>query len=88
MVNRTNPKSLASEVFTDQEIQLLDHIAVPTKAAKQRTLSDYVIIIAKLGGYLARNNDPPPGSMIMWRGLVRFTDIRLGFGLSRGLVGN
>lgn len=88
MVNRTNPKSSASEVFTDQEIQLLDHIAGPAKSSKRRTLSDYVIIIAKLGGYLARNNDPPPGNMIMWRGMARFTDIHFGFELSRGLVGN
>ncbi|UFW51195.1 MULTISPECIES: hypothetical protein [Bradyrhizobium] len=36
--------------------------------------------IAMLGGYLARNHDPPPGNMAVWRGLTRFYDIA--FGLS------
>jgi hypothetical protein len=33
--------------------------------------------IARLGGYLARANDPPPGNTFMWRGLSRLTDIEL-----------
>jgi hypothetical protein len=37
--------------------------------------------IAKLGGYLARAQDPPPGNMVLWRGLARLTDMLLGFGL-------
>ena len=28
--------------------------------------------------YLARANDPAPGSIVMWRGLSRLTDIELG----------
>ena len=35
--------------------------------------------IARLGGYRARTSDPPPGNMVMWRGLSRLTDIELGF---------
>ncbi|WFU40045.1 hypothetical protein QA640_38430 [Bradyrhizobium sp. CB82] len=34
--------------------------------------------IARLGGYLARASDPPPGNTVMWRGLSRLTDIALG----------
>jgi hypothetical protein len=33
--------------------------------------------IARLGGYLARANDPPPRNTFMWRGLSRLTDIEL-----------
>ncbi|MGY3698965.1 MULTISPECIES: hypothetical protein [Bradyrhizobium] len=41
-------------------------------------MSHYLIKIARLGGYLARANDPPPGNLIMWRGLSRFIDIATG----------
>jgi hypothetical protein len=32
----------------------------------------------RLGGYLARANDPPPGNTVMWRGRSRLMDIKLG----------
>jgi hypothetical protein len=51
-------------------------------------VSGYLVGIAKLGGYLARAKDPPPGNMVIWRGLTRLIDIHLGFELSRGIVGN
>ncbi len=44
-----------------------------------KTLPDYLIKVAQLGGYLARARDSPPGSMVMWRGLSRLTDIELDF---------
>ncbi|MDX6463874.1 MAG: hypothetical protein QOE55_7571, partial [Acidobacteriaceae bacterium] len=40
------------------------------------------------GGYLARSHDPPPGNMVVWRGLSRLTDIQVGFLLGAQLVGN
>jgi hypothetical protein len=36
--------------------------------------------IARLGGYLARANDPPPGNMVIWRGLSRLANIEFGAG--------
>ncbi len=35
---------------------------------KPPTLGDAVLWIAKLGGYLGRTNDRPPGTTVMWRG--------------------
>lgn len=32
--------------------------------------------------------DPPPGNMVMWRGLSRLTDIELGAIIGAKLVGN
>ena len=43
--------------------------------------------IARIGGYPAPAEDPPPGSTIMWRGLSRFTDMHLGFELSTSPYG-
>ena len=51
-------------------------------------LSLYLIKIARLGGYLARTKDPPPGNIVMWRGLSRLYDIALGAILQINDVGN
>ena len=40
------------------------------------------------GGYLARTNNPPPGNMVVWRGLTRLNDLCLGFELNEQVVGN
>jgi hypothetical protein len=42
----------------------------------------------RVGGYFARTNDPPPGNLVMWRGLARLTDIQLGLQLGTQLVGS
>lgn len=31
-------------------------------------LGDAVILVARLGGYIARSNDSPPGHEVMWQG--------------------
>ena len=49
---------------------------------------DYLNKIARLGGYLDRAKDLPPGNIIMWRGLSRLTDIALGATLKIDEVGN
>src|SRR4051795_11114519 len=46
--------------------------------ARRKTLSHYLTKIARLGGYLARAADPPPGNAAMWRGLARLRDIEPG----------
>jgi len=58
-------------------------IAARTRLRLQRsTLVAYLLQIAMLGGYLARNHDPPPGNTVLWRGLTRLHDIA--FGISIG----
>jgi hypothetical protein len=85
MINRSAPRAAPGLVLTAPEITLLDRL-VPDKARAQtgaRTLSSYLIKVARLGGYLARTRDPPPGNMVMWRGLSRLTDIALGATLAQ-----
>ena len=86
MVNRATPDAPAESVLTKPEIELLDRMAAratPTGELRipQRTISSYLVQIAKLGGYLARAQDPSPGNMVLWRGLTRLTDMLLGFRL-------
>ena len=56
---------------------------------REGTLAFYITKLARLGGYLARASDPPPGIVVIWRGLARLTDIELGAELGAArLVGN
>jgi len=85
MLNRTNPDAPARLVFTNSELSILNHLHPAPKSAK---ISHYLKTVARLGGYLARTGDPPPGNMVIWRGFSRLTDIHLGFTLAKGIVGN
>ncbi|WP_188394097.1 hypothetical protein [Mesorhizobium sp. SARCC-RB16n] len=44
-------------------------------------LATYLLQIAMLGGYLARNHDPPPGNMVVWRGMTRLHDFAVGISI-------
>lgn len=81
MTNRAAPGAPAETVLTGPEIEVLDRLTDGAASATGRTVSDYLLRIAKLGGYLARAKDPPPGNLVLWRGLTRLTDILLGFEL-------
>jgi len=91
MINRSAVSAPASLAISDLEVSLLDRLVPDSSepaARKNAKLSTYLTKIARLGGYLARGHDPPPGNTVMWRGLSRLTDIQLGFELGTRLVGN
>ena len=80
MLRRVAPLLKAPVVFTPSELQLLK--SLQTRNMRDKASLDWCILqIAKLGGYLARAADPPPGPLVLWRGLARLTDIQLGFSL-------
>src|SRR5438105_12895529 len=89
MLNRTAPNAPPNVAVTRTEMRLLDHL-VPDKHSPpdRKSVSRYIIKIARLGGYLARANDPAPGNIVMWRGLSRLTDIELGAHVGAKIVGN
>ncbi|MCW2239302.1 IS4 family transposase [Azospirillum canadense] len=90
MINRSAPDVDAGIVFTDREQLILDFL-VPNKAPSlpgSNTLGIYLTKVAKLGGYLARSCDPPPGNTVMWRAMSRLIDIALGSEIAPQLVGN
>ncbi len=88
MLNRSAPDAPPTLALTATEIGVLDRLVNDKSKARQKTLSHYLIKIARLGGYLARASDPPPGNTVMWRGLSRLTDIALGAMVGREFVGN
>lgn len=88
MINRTNPHTSAKAAFTETEIAILQHLSGDAEGPTPRNVAYYLLAIAKLGGYLARKNDGPPGNTVLWRGLSRLTDIHLGVEIANGVVGN
>jgi hypothetical protein len=80
MLNRIAPDVKPTTALTASEISLLDKLIRDTgnRKCKPGTLAFYLTKLARLGGYLARSRDPPPGIMVIWRGLARLTDIELG----------
>ena len=48
---------------------------------KTPTVAQVVLWIAKLGGFLGRPSDGPPGVTVLWRGWQRLTDISNTFAL-------
>jgi hypothetical protein len=91
MLNRAAPDTAPTTALTASEISLLDQLVVDAGSRRCRpgTLSYYLTKLARLGGYLARSNDPPPGNTVIWRGLSRLTDIEIGTEIgAAGNVGN
>ncbi len=90
MMNRSLPASSPTLAFTALEIHLLDQLVKNkgTEQLQRGSLSTYLIKLARLGGYLTRAGDSPPGNRVIWRGLLRLTDIALGFTMGAKDVGN
>ncbi len=88
MMNRVAPAASPLVALTRLETQSLDRLVPDDHQHPGAKLSPYLTKIARLGGYLARTKDSPPGNMVMWRGLARLTDIEFGFLMGVQLVGN
>ncbi|MEX3969706.1 IS4 family transposase [Paraburkholderia caribensis] len=83
MLGRPATRAAAELAFTRTEIDLLEHLVHDTSHnAQAPPLVRNVIRLARLGGYLARASDPPPGNTVMWRGMRRLTDIQIGYELA------
>jgi hypothetical protein len=89
MLHRAEPELPPTIALNATETSLLDELikTKPANSSTTPTISDYVIKIARLGGYLNRASDPPPGNMVMWRGMSKLNDIHLGFLLGRKTCG-
>lgn len=91
MLRRRCPDADPAAVFTGAELEFLDQASAGADPTGTRNLDFYMIRVARLGGYLARRHDAPPGATVMWRGFSRLTDLVAGFAAGKGrqgLVGN
>jgi hypothetical protein len=78
--------NLPAEVFFDEfEVKVLKALkAEKGKRGKKLpfTLGEAIILVARLGGYLARRSDPPPGAESIWKGMIRLYDRAEGYRLA------
>ena len=70
-IGRAIPNLPASVIFEEYEWKALyvfinKKIKIPKR---EPSLGEVIKIIAKLGGFLNRKNDGPPGMMTIWKGL-------------------
>lgn len=84
MVIRESPSITPMIGITKIEKIVLDKLKPDTEPS---TLSNYFLKIAKLGGYLARASDAPPGNTVMWRGFSKLKDIVLGIEIGKEIYG-
>ena len=71
---RTNGEASCELVFEEKEWKILYKVVNKTKCVPEEppTIMEAVIMIAKLGGFLARKSDGFPGVAVIWRGLSSF----------------
>ena len=76
-IARAHPDEACEICLTEDEWKILYRVANKTKALPENppTIQEAVIMIAKLGGFLARKSDGFPGVTVIWRGLTSFYTI-------------
>jgi hypothetical protein len=77
----SHPDCDASMVASELEIEVVGKATKYT--GKRMTVKAFVDRVARLGGYLGRRCDGPPGWMTLWRGYQRLRDMLLGIELLR-----
>lgn len=77
LAGRNTPHSPCTDLFKDEEWKILYQYVHKRKTlpGEVPTAQEVMLWIAKLGGFLGRKSDGNPGSIVIWRGLQRFTDI-------------
>lgn len=81
LLGRETPELPAEVLFSDLEVKVLSAYAKKKVLHPPTSLGAAVNLIAKLGGYLGRSNDPPPGHQLMWRGYIHLQLMCDGFTL-------
>ena len=73
---RINQNSSCTEVLTKQEWTILYRKINKAKPpGSPPTIGEVFYWIAKLGGYIGRRSDPPPGMISLWRGWQRLMEM-------------
>jgi len=81
LLGRETPELPAEVLFSDIELRTLRAYAKKKRLNPPSLLGEAVRLVAKIGGYLGRTNDPPPGHQLLWQGYTEFQFMCLGFAL-------
>jgi hypothetical protein len=85
LLARACPELPAGVLLSDLEIKVLRAYASKKNIKQPTHLGDTIRLVARLGGYLGRNNDSPPGHQLMWQGYKVLQMMCEGFSLIRDL---
>ncbi len=80
--SREYPEGNVSRILTKEEWDVLCTVSKKKKEVP-KTIHEGVMMIAKLGGFLARKGDKEPGVKTLWIGIRRFTDIMQGWKMAQ-----
>jgi hypothetical protein len=90
-LSRHQPEVAAAQLLEPDECLLLQALLQQSKRAqstdKALTMRQAVEEIGRLGGWLGRKSDAPPGIIVLWRGLENLRAQIQGFHLARQLYG-
>lgn len=85
LLGREVPDLPCAVFFDDWEVQVLTAVQKNNAKGKQKSpprLGQAIAMVAKLGGYLARPSDPPPGCECIWKGLIHLCAMTEGYRLA------
>lgn len=68
LLGRETPDLPMELLFSEDEIDALNMVCDENRWAAPQTLGQGVLVVARLGGYMMRKHDPPPGAEVLWRG--------------------
>jgi len=84
LMGRETPELPAELLFSDIELRTLQAFARKKGLNPPSMVGEAVLLVAKIGGYLGRNSDPPPGHQLLWQGYTKFQILCFGFALLEG----
>jgi len=81
LLGRETPELPAELLFSDLELTVLGAFAKSRRLPPPTELGEAVRMVARLGGYLARTRDPPPGHQLIWYGYTTLAGMCAGYAL-------
>ncbi|MBU1950796.1 MAG: IS4 family transposase [Candidatus Eisenbacteria bacterium] len=84
LLARTDPTTPCTKILAEHEWRVLFLKVNKNKKLPKKTppIREVVIWVARLGGFLARKGDGPPGTITLWRGWKRLADLTEGWSLA------
>lgn len=80
---RAKPASPCSDYYQPHEWMAIVIFVTrkPAEPSQPPTLSEFVCLVAQLGGYINKKSQGPPGSKTLWRGMAQFETIVEAYGI-------
>lgn len=79
MLGRICGEMSCADLFAEAEWKSVYKIVNKNKALPRKPppLGEFIIMVAKLGGYIVQKNGEPPGVKVMWKGMGRMVDFSI-----------